>query len=382
MDPAAPLGAALVACVLRFWTHVVAAVRRVLPRNHESTKQRRVFVVSCFRGCFPIGTESALDAARVGALATALLVLLANSAFGGEKYAVIISGASGGDVYAQKYLTWRVAFAGTLREKFGYTPDRLIVLADAESEGVQKVTRQQVQRVFADLRKKLTKDDQLLVFLIGHGTTADGEEAKFNLVGPDLSATEWADLLKPIPGRLVFVNTTSASFPFLRKLAARGRVVVTATDSSAQQFETVFPEFFLKAFDNGGADLDKSGRVSFWEAFTYASAGVRGWFEQKGQLPTERPLLDDTGSGIGREAQNPGVDGAAARVTYLAPDAVLALPSDAGQAILVKRRADLERQLEELKARKESTPPDQYDAELEKLLVEIARISQQLRAKS
>ena len=65
----------------------------------------------------------------------------------------------------------------------------------------------------------------------------------------------------------------------------------------------------------------KNGRVSIWEAFTYASAGVRQWFEQKGQLPTERPLLDDTGAGIGREAQNPGTDGAIARVTYLEPDA-------------------------------------------------------------
>jgi hypothetical protein len=309
-------------------------------------------------------------------------LLLAAPALAGEKYAVIISGASGGEVYAQKYLKWRVSFTSTLREKFGYHPDRLIVLAESESEGVLKATREQVQRVCADLRKRLTKDDQLLVFLIGHGATADGEDAKFNLVGPDLSASEWADLLKPIPGRLVFVNTSSASFPFLKKLAARGRVVMTATDSSAQQFETVFPEFFLKAFEHDGADLDKSGRVSLWEAFTYASAGVRNWFEQKGQLPTERPLLDDTGAGIGREAQNPGVDGAVARVTYLAPDAVLALPSDAAQAALVKRRADLERQVEELKARKESTPPDQYDAELEKLLVEIARISQQLRAKS
>ncbi len=269
-----------------------------------------------------------------------------------------------------------------LREKFGYPPERVVVLAESGGQGIEKATREQVQRVFTELRGKLTKEDQLLVFLIGHGTTADGENAKFNLVGPDLSAAEWADLLKPIPGRLVFVNTTSASFPFLRKLAARGRVVMTATDSSAQQFETVFPEFFLKAFEEGGADLDKSGRVSFWEAFTYASAGVHEWFEQKGQLPTERPLLDDTGAGVGREAQNPGVDGAVARVTYLAPDAVLALPSDATQAALVKRQADLERQVEELKARKESTPPDQYDAELEKLLVELARISQQLRAKS
>src|SRR5262249_23505558 len=159
---------------------------------------------------------------------------------------------------------------------------------------------------------RLTRDDQLLVFLIGHGTTVDTDEAKFNLVGPDFSASEWADLLKPLPGRLVFVNTTGASFPFLHKLAGRGRVVLTATDSAAQQFETVFPEYFIKAFGDEAADADRNGRVSIWEAFQYASAAVRQSFEQKGQLPTERPLIDDTGAGVGREAQAPGVDGAVA----------------------------------------------------------------------
>jgi hypothetical protein len=258
----------------------------------------------------------------------------------------------------------------------------MFVLADGEGEGVEKSTRENVQKRLGELRRRMTKDDQLLVLLVGHGTSLDGDEAKFNLVGPDLSASEWADLLKPIPGRLVFVNTTSASFPFLRKLAGRNRVVLTATDAAAQQFETVFPEYFVKAFDDPAADLDKNNRVSVWEAFTYASAGVRQWFEQKGQLPTERPLLDDTGAGIGREAQNPGTDGAVARVTYIEPDAVLLLPSDTALAVLVKRRAALETQLEELKARKESTPPDQYEAELEKLLVEIARLSQQIRTKS
>ena len=207
---------------------------------------------------------------------------------------------------------------------------------------MQKATRENVQRALGDLRKRLTKDDQLLVLLIGHGTSLDGDEAKFNLVGPDLTAGEWGDLLKPMPGRLVFVNTTGASFPFLRRLAGRGRVVLTATDSAAQQFETVFPEFFIKAFDDAAADLDKNGRVSMWEAFTYASDGVRQWFEQKGQLPTERPLLDDTGAGVGREALNPGTDGAVARITYLEPDAALALPADTALAVLVKRRAELE----------------------------------------
>ena len=266
-----------------------------------------------------------------------------------------------------------------------YQRDHLLVLAEVESEGVQKATRDNVVRVLGDLRRRLAKDDQLLVLLIGHGSSLDGpgsEDAKFNLVGPDLSASEWADLLRPIPGRLVFVNTSSASFPFLRRIAGKGRVVLTATDSSAQQFETVFPDFFLKAFDDDSADFDKNGRVSIWEAFTYASGGVAQFFQQKGQLATERPLLDDTGAGVGREAQAPGPDGAIAKITYLEPEAPVALPADTGLAVLVKRRAEFEQQVEDLKARKDTIPPDQYDAELERLLIEIARLSVQIRTKS
>jgi hypothetical protein len=312
---------------------------------------------------------------------------LVSTASAGERYAVVVTGASGGDQYAQKYSRLRAMITTTLRDTFGYKSDRVIALGEDEGQGVLKATRENVRRVFGDLRRQLTKDDQLLVLLIGHGTTADGGdgsggEGKFNLVGPDLTAGEWSDLLKPLPGRLVFVDTSGASFPFLHTLAGRGRIVLTATDSVAQQFETVFPEYFIKAFDDEAADVDKSGRVSIWEAFVYASAAVRQFFEKKGDLPTERALLDDTGAGIGREAQAPGADGALARVTYLEPEPALELPSDAGLAVLVKRRAALEAALEELKARRESLPQDQYAAELERILTELARVSLQLKTKS
>src|SRR5439155_2751944 len=105
---------------------------------------------------------------------------------------------------------------------------------------------------------------------------------------------------------------------------------------------------FLKALEAPAADADKNGRVSIWEAFVYASAGVRQWFEQHGQLATERPLLDDTGAGIGREAQNPGTDGAIARTIYLQPDAAAAT-GDAALGALFKRRSELEAELEALK---------------------------------
>jgi hypothetical protein len=301
----------------------------------------------------------------------------------GDNYALVITGASGGEPYATKYAGWRQSFVTTLRTKFGYPDDHVVVMAENTGPGIRAATRDEVRRALTDLRGRLGKDDQLVVLLIGHGTTADGpgpgdhgeagnEDAKFNLVGPDLRASEWADLLRPLASRVIFVDTTAASFPFLRRLAGPGRVVVTATDSSAQAFETGFGEFFVRAFEDPSADADKSGRVSLFEAFMYASAATRAWYEQRGQLPTERPLIDDDGDGVGHEAWNPGSDGALARATFLQPPSI---PANEVAAASAKRQRELESQIEDLKRRRASMSPAAYDAELERLLLELARVS-------
>jgi hypothetical protein len=292
-----------------------------------------------------------------------------------DRYALVITGASAGPAYAEKYDKWRNSLVTTLNQKFRYPDDHLFVLAETEGPNVARSTRENVRAVMDRVGPKVGADDLLFVILIGHGTTADDDEAKFNLVGPDLKAGEWADMLAPIAGRVVFVDTTGGSFPFLRRLSAPRRIVVSATDSAAQQFETVFAEFFVSALDGPAADLDKNGRVSIWEAFSVASAAVRQWYEQHGQLPTERALLDDNGDGVGREAQSPGPDGAVARAVYLAPETPAA-----GDSVLGRRREDLERQLDNLRVRKaSSTEPGQFDAEIEKILLEIAQLSRQLR---
>ena len=323
-----------------------------------------------------------LAAARCFVGVAALTLVVSSPASAGDNYALVVTGASGGDAYAKKYDAWRRSFVSTLREKFAFPEDHVVVLAEREEPGVLAATREQVQRVLVHLRSRLVKDDLLVVLLIGHGTSAeggDGEDAKFNLVGPDLTATEWSSLLKPLAARLVFVDTTPVSFPFLRKLAGPGRIVMTATDSSAQQFETVFGEWFVKAFADPAADADKNGRVSMLEAFTYASAGVRRWYDERNQLPTERPLLDDDGDGVGREAQSPGADGAAARNAYLQP---VGEPPEVARRALTARQTALEAEIEALKAKRTSMATDAYQAELERLLLELARISAELRSKT
>jgi hypothetical protein len=257
----------------------------------------------------------------------------------------------------------------------------VIVLAEKEEPGVAVATREQVQRTLANLTARLTKDDLLVVLLIGHGTLSESagkEDAKFNLVGPDLNASEWASLLRPLAARLVFVDTTSVSFPFMRQVAAPQRIVVTATDSGAQEFETVFAEWFIKSLTEMAADTDKDGRVSMLEAFTYASAAVRRSYDEHNQLPTERSLLDDDGDGVGREAQTPGADGSLARRTYLQ---IAGEPVDAPRRALVARQAALERDVDTLKAKRSSMPADAYQSELERLLLDLAKVSAELRAK-
>ena len=47
--------------------------------------------------------------------------------------------------------------------------------------------------------------------------------------------------------------------------------MITATNSAAQKYATVFPEYFVKALREASTDLDKNGRTSVWEVFDATS---------------------------------------------------------------------------------------------------------------
>lgn len=316
------------------------------------------------------------------AMLGSVFTLAAARTYAADRYALVVTGASGGAQYTEKYDEWRNSFVQLLQGPLGYKEEHVLLLAEEEFAGARKATRDNVRAALADLRQRATKDDVVLIVLVGHGSGSDGGEAKFNLVGPDLSAREWAELVRPISSRLVFINAASGSFPFLQELAARNRIVITANDSAAQTFETVLPPFLLAAYSDAAADLDKNGRTSVWEAFTFMSAKVRGYFEQRAQLATEHPMLDDDGDGVGRLLDEQGPDGVVARTTYLRADPPLEDGGNPQRTTMLRRRAELEQQLEELRARKESMPLDDYENAIEKVLLEIARLDRALRSRS
>ena len=318
------------------------------------------------------------------ALARTLLVvaaaLCARSVDASERYALVVTGAAGGPGYAEQYEIWTEALRTALVDRLAFSRDRVDVLSDA-ADPARAATAANVRRRLAALRSRMGRDDLLLVLMIGHGTF-DGVDAKFNLVGPDMSSVEWAALFRNLPGRLVIVNAASASFPFIERLSAAGRVVVSATDSAAQRFDTVFPEFFIGALGEPAADIDKNGRTSLWEAFAWAAAGVRRHYQQRGQLATERPLLDDNGDAVGREAAAEGPDGSLASRTYLDLAPADAPPTDEVLVSLLQRRAALLAEAEELQIKKAFMSGDEYGRELERVMLALARVGREIRGRA
>jgi hypothetical protein len=307
----------------------------------------------------------------------ALICALPSKALADERYALIVTGASGGQEYAQQYEQWTSSLQRVLQGRMKIDAANITVLTETAA-AARRSTAENVRRAIAGVSKRMTASDLLFVVLIGHGTY-DGVDAKFNLVGPDLESAEWAALVEGLPGRIVLVNTSSASFPFIERVTGERRIVITATDSVAQRFDTIFPDYFIKAFEDEQADLDKNGRVSIWEAFTAAAGGVRRHYQQRGQLATERPLLDDNGDGRGRDAVEAGNDGSAASRTYLDQQTANAAPTDDVLLDLLQKRAVIEGEIDELKLRRSFMQPPEYQKEFERLMIELSRIGRAVR---
>ena len=298
-------------------------------------------------------------------------------------FLLIVVGLSGDPEHGELFHKWGSALAAA-SEKVGVTPDRLVYLADAKEDdarGSGRATREEIDKAVAAFAKAAAPDDVVYVVLLGHGTY-DGQTARFNLPGRDMTPADFNTLLRRLPTRnLVFVNTASASAPFVEELSGPGRTIVSATRTGAQQFTTLFGGYFVEAFSTESADADKNGRLSMLEAFRYAKAEVTRAYEREGLLATEHALLDDNGDKTGSQDPMPtGPDGKLAAALSLGSAADAApLPDDPRLRALHLERRDLERRVEALRLLKDSMPPARYASELERRLTDLALKTREIR---
>ena len=175
--------------------------------------------------------------------------------------------------------------------------------------------------------------------LFGHGTFAN-KVAKFNLTGPDMTPQDFAPLLAKLKSkRVVFVNTASASGPFVEALSGPGRVdrrprrapaARSTRRSSAGRSSTRSPPRRPTPISDG--------KVSILEAFDYAKKAVAASYQREGLLPTEHALLDDNGDKEGSmEPGRQAKDGQSAAVLAIGSMRRRPLPADEKMRALYAR---------------------------------------------
>ena len=301
--------------------------------------------------------------------AVALVALaLARPAAARDTHLLVVTGVEGDPDFGAQYDKWATALIDAARHKGGVADANITYLADRPARDPSRVqgrsTREGVEKAFADIAARARPDDEVVIVLFGHGSF-DGRQASFNLPGPDLSATDCAALVAKLSAqRVVFVNTSSSSGGFLQPLAGPGRVVVTATRTGGERNETRFPAYFVEAFGAEAADQNRDGTISMAEAFEYARARTVKAYEQDGLLLTEHATLEDASGGS--LASMLSLSSARAQA------AAEANVSDPVLKGLIEERQALERQIADLKLRKDVMPAAQYDAELERLLTALA----------
>jgi len=330
---------------------------------------------------------------NVPACACLCLSILLLSGFGLQaaepaRWAILVSGISGDPALQKDFLKQILDLRTELVGPLDFQSDHVFVLFDDPSKDPShiqyKSTREELERVCREIAGKAGKEDLVFVFLTGHGSY-DQSTYKLNLVGPDPTAVELAEMLYAIPADVsVVVNATTASGGSLAALSQRGKVVVSATKSGTERNRSHFGRYFIDALQDNNGDTDKNGRVSILEAFNYATKKVEEYYSSEASLQTEHAVLDDDGDGKGHDKPGPdNGDGFLAGTTYLDAGVPLISRGDLTpeELELAREAQSLEKQIEALKYQKAEMDATEYEKKLEALFLRLARINEKLRKK-
>ena len=243
----------------------------------------------------------------------------------------------------------------------------------------EDASREKILAHFTNLKRSMTGDDRMAIYLIGHGSF-DGTEYKFNLPGPDITGADIKNILENLPGQNHFlVNTSSTSGAMIEAIlnekadATDSKVTTTpsdyiliaATRNGNERNATHFGRFFVEALSSSAADLNKNNNISIQEAFDFADRAETDYFAADDKLATEHPQLRGEGA----------AQFSLARITP-----VETTSTDPLLAQLLERRVALEAKIEDLQLRRSQLDNADYLAQLQVLILESAELAEQIES--
>lgn len=283
---------------------------------------------------------------------TGVLLLLASAPALASTYVVTVAGLGGEPDYEQRF-TMLANDVDKIMRGGGQT-DRVV-----ETLKGPEATRAKLEATLNKIAGEAKPQDAFVLMMIGHGTF-DGSEYKFNLPGPDISATELAALLNRIPaGRQLVVDMTSASGGAVAALKRDNRTVITATKSGTEKNATVFARFWVEALRDPEADVDKNEIISALEAFQFAEKKTAQYYSEQKHLATEHAQVDDQQR--------------AAAFPLLRFGSAAAAVNDPAKRELVAQRDEIDNKIDALKYQKSLMAPEDYKRQLTQLLIELAK---------
>jgi hypothetical protein len=284
-------------------------------------------------------------------------------------YYVIVAGLGGEPDYEQRF----TAAAKDLEKIFkASSPNAQVYTLTG-----QDATAARFKDTLSSVARSSKSEDDFVLILIGHGSF-DGVVYKFNLIGPDVSAEEIAEMCNHIPSqRQLIVDTSSASGGAIPALRHSGRALVTATKSGTEKNATVFARYWVEALQDASSDTDKSDSISALEAFTYATRKTASFYESQKRLATEHAVFTDASGEPVREAgANQGA--LMSSLTLLRLGSTQQAANNPVKLALLAKKEELERNIDALKYQKAAMGPADYKKQLTAMLLDLARVQQEL----
>jgi hypothetical protein len=285
-------------------------------------------------------------------------------------YYVIVAGLGGEPDYEQRF----TAAAKDLDRIFTAEGPAVHVSALTGAQA----TAAQLRAAMGAVAREAKVDDSFALILIGHGSY-DGVEYKFNLVGPDMTATEIAALCDKVAARRqLIVDTTSASGGAVPAFERPGRAVIAATKSGTEKNATVFARYWVEALEDPSSDTDKSDSINAMEAFTYATNKTAAFYDAQKRLATEHAVFNDLGKGEPVRVEGEGEGQLLSSFTLLRLGTNQQVANDPAKRALVEKKEDLEQKIDTLKYQKAAMDPADYKKQLTDALVELAKVQEDL----
>ncbi|HEX4998818.1 MAG TPA: hypothetical protein VFY29_11370, partial [Terriglobia bacterium] len=100
---------------------------------------------------------------KFGVLALALVAFAFPRVAQAESSALILTGIGGDTKHTQKFAKWTDETRSVLVDRFGFLPERVIVVADKDT------TKENIQKAFDKAKGQLKPTDTFFLIFIGHG---------------------------------------------------------------------------------------------------------------------------------------------------------------------------------------------------------------------